>query len=84
MAYQPKNLTHEELAVLHVLPDDVLVNSAEAAAFLCIKPNSLNWYRCHGGGPKYVHVGSKAVRYRLGDLRAYLAASNAKRKGGGQ
>ncbi|MGG6262178.1 helix-turn-helix transcriptional regulator [Stutzerimonas stutzeri] len=84
MAYHPKTLTLDELAVLHALPDDVLVNSAEAAAFLSLKPNSLNWYRCYGGGPNYVRVGSKAIRYRLGDLRAYLAASNAKRKGGGQ
>lgn len=53
------------------LGDDALVNTRDAAAFLCIRPTTLNWYRSHGGGPTFVKVG-RAVRYRLSDLRAYV------------
>ena len=28
-------------------------------------------HRCQGGGPAFVRVGPKLIRYRLGDLREY-------------
>ena len=42
-----------------------------AAAFLRLKYGTLAWYRCQGGGPAFVRVGPKLIRYRLGDLREY-------------
>jgi hypothetical protein len=71
MAYTPKKLTPEELTELHELPDDSLLTAQEAAVFLRLKYGTLAWYRCAGGGPAFVRVGPKLIRYRLGDLRDY-------------
>ncbi|MCS0582129.1 helix-turn-helix domain-containing protein [Massilia pinisoli] len=71
MAYEPKRLTPAELAELHQLPDEALLTAQEAAVFLRLKYHTLSWYRCHGGGPEFVRVGPKLIRYRLKDLRAY-------------
>jgi len=68
---EPKKLTPGELAELHALPDEAMVKPEEAAALLRLKRATLAWYRCHGGGPKYVRVGPKLIRYRMGDLRDY-------------
>jgi hypothetical protein len=70
--YTPKKLTPEEIAELLALPDDALVTPQEAPAVVRIKYNTLAWYRCNGGGPKYVRVGPKLIRYRMGDLREYI------------
>lgn len=70
--YTPKKtLNPEELAELHALPNDALVTAQEAAAFLRIKYNTLAWYRCNGGGPAFVRIGSKLIRYRMRALREY-------------
>jgi hypothetical protein len=50
---------------------DVLLTVKEAAAFLRLSPNTLNWRRSHGEGPAFVRVG-RSIRYRLSDLRAHL------------
>lgn len=68
---EPKKLPAEELAELYVLPEEAMVKPEEAAAYLRLKRATLAWYRCHGGGPKYVRVGPKLIRYRMGDLREY-------------
>jgi len=68
---EPEKLTLEELAELHALPDEAMAKPEEAAAYLRLKRATLAWYRCHGGGPKYVRVGPKLIRYRMGDLRDY-------------
>ncbi|MEF8699541.1 MAG: helix-turn-helix domain-containing protein [Candidatus Accumulibacter sp. UW20] len=72
MAYEPKKFTPAELAELHALPDEALLTAQEASAFLRLKYNTLSWYRCNGGGPAFVRVGPKLIRYRLGDLREYV------------
>lgn len=69
--YQAPSLTPDELSELHALPDDALATSQEAAAFLRLKYATLSWYRCQGGGPKFVRIGQKLIRYRMGDLREY-------------
>ena len=71
-SYQPKKFSPHELAEIHALPDDALATAQEAAEFLRLKYNTLAWYRCNGGGPKFVRVGPKLIRYRMGDLREYL------------
>lgn len=43
----------------------------EAAEYLRLSKNTLNWNRSHGGGPAFVRVGGR-IRYRLSDLRAYV------------
>ncbi|EPO4284807.1 helix-turn-helix transcriptional regulator [Pseudomonas aeruginosa] len=71
MAYDPKKLSPAELAELHALPDEALVTAQEAAAFLRLKYNTMSWYRCNGGGPKFTRIGPKLIRYRMCDLRDY-------------
>ena len=65
-------VTLAELRELHALPDEALLNVHEAAAFLRLSPNALNWYRSQRRGPTYQRVGPKVIRYRVGDLRAYM------------
>ncbi len=53
-------------------PLDPLMDTHDAAEFLAISYNTLVWYRCHGGGPDYVKLGARLVRYRVSDLLAYI------------
>lgn len=70
-AYESPQLSPEQLAELHALPDDALATAQEAAAFLRLKYGTLAWYRCQGGGPKFTRIGPKLIRYRMADLREY-------------
>jgi excisionase family DNA binding protein len=45
----------------------------QAAKYLDLKPETLEAWRCRGGGPLFVKLG-KAVRYRQQDLDAFLSA----------
>ena len=47
---------------------DRLVNEKEAAEFLGYTVRALQNWRIRGGGPKFVKVSSRSVRYRLRDL----------------
>ena len=68
-------LSPERINELHRLADDALVDTHEAAAFLKYKPASLIWFRTSAPhrSPKYVRVGSRSIRYRMGDLRAFVS-----------
>ena len=70
-AYESPQLSPEQVAELHALPDEALATAQEAAAFLRLKYGTLAWYRCQGGGPKFTRVGPKLIRYRMADLREY-------------
>ena len=54
--------------------EDRLISSKEAAAVLGCSPDWLERGRCYGYGPIYRKVG-RLVRYRVGDLRAYLSVN---------
>jgi predicted DNA-binding transcriptional regulator AlpA len=47
------------------------LKTSEAAAFLNIRPATLEQWRWSGRGPRYIKIG-RSVRYRLTDLNAYL------------
>ncbi len=68
-----RTFTPEEITALYALPDEALLTPAEAAAFLSLKRQTLAWYRCQGGGPRFVKIGS-TIRYRVGDLRGNVKA----------
>ncbi len=53
---------------------DALLHTAEAALLLGLSPRTLEAFRLRGGGPPYIAVTPKAVRYRRGDLEAWIAA----------
>lgn len=58
-----------------IADDDRLVTREEAAKVLGLRPNTLGVWACRKrGGPPFVRVGLRAVRYRMRDLREYLAA----------
>lgn len=47
---------------------DALINEQEAARFLGFTPRALQNWRFRGGGPLYIKVGGRSVRYRKRDL----------------
>ena len=81
--YEPKTLTPHELAALHALPDDAVVTSIEAAAFLRLTPRTMAWNRTQRpeNHPPHHVVGSRTVRYRMGDLRAHMKRRGANLEG---
>jgi len=53
--------------------DEKFLTTKEAAAYLGLMPCTLEKWRCQGKGPRFVKLGSKAVRYRRSDLDAFVA-----------
>lgn len=49
------------------------LNTAEAAAYLGVRPNTLEIWRCKHRGPKYAKLGTR-VLYDPDDLDEYYAA----------
>lgn len=61
---------------IEALGDDALLDEYEAAGYV---GKSVQWMRNHrinGGGLPFIKVGS-AVRYRFGNIKTYLTASDA-------
>ncbi len=50
-----------------------LLNEAEAASRLTMRPATLRVWRCEGRGPAFVKVG-RLVRYEPAEIEAFLAA----------
>ncbi len=53
---------------------DQLINEREAAMILCYSVRALQNWRHRGGGPDFVKVSSRSVRYRRADLDKWIAA----------
>jgi predicted DNA-binding transcriptional regulator AlpA len=53
---------------------DRLINEQEAAAFLGYSVRALQNWRLRGGGPEYVRVSRRSVRYRRRDLTRWAGA----------
>lgn len=51
--------------------NDRLITESDAAAFLGYTVRALQNWRVRGGGPKFVKVSSRSVRYRRRDLVAW-------------
>ena len=49
-----------------------LLTEPEAAAFLNFTPRALQAWRTRGGGPKFVRISARAIRYRLRDLETWV------------
>lgn len=49
------------------------LSTKEAAAYLNVKPNTLEIWRCHHKGPRYAKIGTRVV-YDLEDLEAFFAS----------
>lgn len=53
---------------------DALFTESQAAAFLKFTPRALQMWRYRGGGPQFVKISSRAVRYRRRDLLEWVEA----------
>ena len=53
--------------------EKLLLTEAEAARTLGFTPRFLQERRYRGGGPKFVRVSARAIRYRPEDLQAWAA-----------
>jgi len=53
---------------------DQLLRENEAAALLGYSVRALQNWRVRGGGPHFVKVSARSVRYRRGDLIAWVRA----------
>jgi predicted DNA-binding transcriptional regulator AlpA len=51
---------------------DRLLNEREAAAFLGYTIRALQNWRLRGGGPTYVKVSERSIRYRRRELTAWV------------
>jgi hypothetical protein len=60
---------------LHALPDSALFTPAETELYLNVRRDLLRAWRWRGGGPPFVGR-AHLIRYRKGDLDAFLAGSD--------
>ena len=51
---------------------DRLIDEREAADLLCYSVRALQNWRHRGGGPKFVKVSSRSIRYRIGDIHEWV------------
>ncbi|MBO9650251.1 MAG: helix-turn-helix domain-containing protein [Variovorax sp.] len=54
------------------LPDDTLLNTSQAAAFLGLQPQTLAQWRCEGVGP--THSGGRPIYYSVKALNDFAAS----------
>ena len=55
-------------------PAAPLLDQAQAAALLGVRPRCLESWRARGQGPAYVRLSARLVRYRVEDLDRWVAA----------
>jgi predicted DNA-binding transcriptional regulator AlpA len=58
----------------NVAPQERLLNETQAAEILCYSVRALQNWRHRGGGPLFVKVSARSVRYRHSDLIAWIEA----------
>jgi len=51
---------------------DRLIDEKEAADLLCYSVRALQNWRHRGGGPKFIKVSSRSVRYRIRDIQEWV------------
>lgn len=49
------------------------LNTKQAASYLGLAKITLDTMRCRGGGPPFVRISRRAVRYRIPDLDEWMA-----------
>src|SRR5262245_36742929 len=63
------------LPTLAALPDpDALLPEAQSAELLGVTPRALQAWRQRGGGPAFVRISARCIRYRRKDLLAWAAS----------
>ena len=49
-----------------------LLDTAQVAILLALKPKTVADLRARGGGPAWIHVGGRSVRYAQSDVLRYI------------
>jgi hypothetical protein len=57
--------------------DPLLVSESRAAAMIGAAPKTLERWRARGGGPPFVRIGPRMIRYALDDLDRWWQARRA-------
>ena len=66
-------ITQMEAPMIHpAYTPEQLLTETEAAKLLSISPRTLRNWRVLGGGPHYVKVSGRCVRYCYADLNAFI------------
>jgi hypothetical protein len=52
---------------------DRLMDEKAAADYLCYSVRALQNWRCRGGGPMFVKVSGRSIRYTRRDLQQWIA-----------
>lgn len=52
--------------------DEELLTSEQVARMLAMSPMTVRRLRMSGEGPPWIRVGKRAIRYRRGDVEAWL------------
>lgn len=52
--------------------EKALLTSTEAAKYLKASPRTLDNWRSRGTGPPFIRLSSRAIRYRMAELEAWI------------
>ncbi len=66
-------MTQQTSQTLGQVDPNRLMNEVEAADVLCYSVRALQNWRHRGGGPDFVKVSARSVRYRRADLDRWIA-----------
>jgi predicted DNA-binding transcriptional regulator AlpA len=58
---------------MQLSPSSQLLSTAQVNSLLNLRAATLKKWRAVGTGPKYVRVGKRTVRYRLADVKRFIA-----------
>ncbi len=58
----------DKMLLEKIIDYESLLNEREAADFLDVTTRCLQAWRYRGGGPRFVKISSRCIRYRRGDL----------------
>ncbi len=61
-----------QMKVEKSVSQEQLLNETQAADILCYSVRALQNWRRRGGGPRFVKVSARSVRYRYSDLVAWI------------
>jgi predicted DNA-binding transcriptional regulator AlpA len=62
---------------MQLSPASQLLDTAQVSNLLNLRAATLKKWRVLGTGPKYVRVGKRTIRYRLADVKRFIADSTA-------
>lgn len=62
---------------MQLSPSSQLLSTAQVSSLLNLQAATLKKWRVLGTGPKFVRIGKRAIRYRLVDVKRFVADGQA-------